>query len=114
MPEIGLSFVRVLNIAIEIGRITGALAFKVPPPEYTFRGLEPLYASSIEHFEERSEKKYREITSPKTAEDGGDEDLLNQRFDDLEKLLKKRSKSKSPYTDGCISDKLSDNYAKQD
>ena len=84
-----MDFVRVLNIAIEIGRVTEVLSFSPPPPGYTFRGLEQVYKSSIEHYQERCEQKYREIASPKSPEDGEDRDLREQRFDELEVLLHK-------------------------
>lgn len=87
-----MDFVRVLNIAIEIGRVTEVLSFSPPPPEYTFRGLESFYKSSIKHYQERCEQKYREISSTKSAEDGEDDDLREQRFDELEGLLHKHCK----------------------
>ena len=88
-----MDFVQVLKVAIEIGRVTEVLSFRPPPPEYTFRGLEPFYKSSIEHYQEQCEQKYKEITSEKSAEDGEDQALRDQRFDELEELLQKHCMS---------------------
>ena len=52
---LNIDFVGVLNICLEIFRVFDALDFRPPPPEFTFRGLEPLYRSSIEHYQERCE-----------------------------------------------------------
>ncbi|KAK3048972.1 hypothetical protein LTR09_009626 [Extremus antarcticus] len=94
---LNIDFVRVLELAAEFGRVVIALDFRPPPPEYTFRALEPIYKQSIEHFEQRCEQKAREISahgkSEKDAEDGIDDVLPNeQRFDDLEDLLHKHSR----------------------
>lgn len=96
MPTIGLSFVRVLSIVNEFARITGIVDFRPPPPEYTFRGLEPVVYSAIEHYQARCERKHAEITGVKAkrAEDGGPGGGvspldLEQRYDELEILLGK-------------------------
>ena len=86
-----MDFVQVLNTALEFIRVVDVLDFRPPPPEYTFRSLEPLYTTSIQHYQELCEKKYAEITSPKTAEDGEGPDLRNHRFAELEGLLEKHS-----------------------
>ena len=86
-----MDFVQVLNTALEFIRVVDVLDFRPPPPEYTFRSLEPLYTTSIQHYQELCEKKYAEITSPKSAEHGEGADLRNHRFVELEGLLEKHS-----------------------
>jgi hypothetical protein len=86
-----MDFIHVLNTALEFICLVDVLDFRPPPPEYTFRRLEPLYTTSIQHYQELCEKKYAEITSPKTAEDGEDPDLWNHRFAEVEGLLETHS-----------------------
>lgn len=65
MPSLAflnISFVRTLEIVNEIGRVVIALGFRNPPPEYTFRGFEPVYKECIEHYQDRVERKWREVS----------------------------------------------------
>ncbi len=84
-----MDFVQVLNTALEFVRVFDVLEFRPPPPEYTFRSLEPLYRSTIQHYQEQCDKKFQEISSPKTAEDGENPDLQILRFEELDGLLDK-------------------------
>lgn len=87
-----MDFVQVLNTVLEVVRVFDVLDFKPPPPEYTFRSLEPLYASTIQHYQARCERKYQEILSPKSDEDGETQELQNLRFEELDGLLEKHCK----------------------
>lgn len=84
-----MDFIQVLNVALEFCRVFDVLDFRPPPPEYVFRGLEPLYKESIQHFQDKCEEKYQEIISPKTTEDGETKEDRDQRFDELEIMLNK-------------------------
>lgn len=84
-----MDFVRVFNTVLEVVRVFDVLDFKPPPPKPTFRSLEPLYESAIQHYQEKCEKKYQEITSPKSAEDGETADEQDLRFQELDGLLEK-------------------------
>lgn len=91
---LNIDFIQTLEIVAEFGRILLALDFRPPPPEYTFRALEPLYKNTIEHFQARCEKTYAEITkneAEKPAEGAVDDALDNsskeRQFDELEELL---------------------------
>ena len=96
---LNIDFVRVLEIASEFGRVTLAVSFRPPPPEYTFRGLEPVYKKCIEHYERRCERKFREVeaSSEKSEQDvvdGREEDMepREKKFDELEALLERHCK----------------------
>lgn len=84
-----MDFVQVLNTVLEAARVFDVLDFKPPPPSHTFRSLEPLYESAIQHYQQRCESKYQEITKPRVAEDGETADVEDLRFDELDGLLAK-------------------------
>ena len=84
-----MDFVQVLDTVLEVVRVFDVLDFKPPPPEHRFRSLEPLYESAIQHYQQRCERKYQEITKPKNAEDGETSDVEDVRFEELDGLLAK-------------------------
>ena len=92
VPPIGLSFYRVISLVLEATRILGALTFRPAPPEYTFRGLEPAFVSGIQHYQERCERKQREIENArdKSVEDGGSSPgEIERHYDEMEDFLGK-------------------------
>jgi hypothetical protein len=96
---LNISFVRTLEIAAEIGRVFIALDFKPPPPEYTYRGLEPIYKDAIQHVQDRTIKKYKEISKndDEKLEEGACSAEATQdneqKFDELEVLLDRHGTS---------------------
>ena len=86
-----MEFIQVLNAALEFIRVVDVLEFRPPPPEYTFRSLEPLYTIRIQYYQQLCEEKYAETTTPEIAEDGDDQNLREHRFAELEGLLEKHS-----------------------
>ena len=84
-----MDFHRVLSTALEFVRVVNVFEFQPPPPTHTFRSLEPLYKSTIQHYQEQCVRKYDEIQRPKVLEDGEMQDLQDARFGELEELLEK-------------------------
>lgn len=71
MPSLAflnIPFPRILELVNELGRVIIALGWRAPPPEYTFRALEPVYRECILHFQGRVEGIWGEICGGEAKE----------------------------------------------